>query len=124
MNGELRAYDPVPLSGAPVQRWSNAIGTASKFASPGIGYGRVYVGNRDGRVIGFGPSLIRLTVDKNKSTGSVVLNWSGGNAPYTVTRAQDPDLKVNPATLVDHQAVNGFNDATLGSGTTTFYLVR
>jgi len=34
--------------------WSAPIGTASKFAIPATGSGRVYVGTRDGRVIAFG----------------------------------------------------------------------
>ena len=34
--------------------WTARIGTASKFAIPATGSGRVYVGTRDGRVIAFG----------------------------------------------------------------------
>ena len=34
--------------------WTAPIGTASKFAIPATGSGRVYVGTRDGRVIAFG----------------------------------------------------------------------
>jgi outer membrane protein assembly factor BamB len=121
---ELRAYDPVPVGGAPVVRWSSPIGTVSKFAPPGIGYGRVYVGNHDGHVLAFGPSLIHLTVDKNTTTGAVVLSWTGGNAPYTLTRAEDSDLKVNPATPVDHQPITGYDDPVLGDPNSYFYLVR
>jgi hypothetical protein len=51
---QLRAYDPVPVNGAPVLRWSAPIGQSSKFNPPGIGAGRVYVGTRDGHVLGFG----------------------------------------------------------------------
>jgi outer membrane protein assembly factor BamB len=60
--GQLRAYDAVPVSGALNLRFSAAIGTASKFAPPGIAGGRVYVGARDGHVLGFGSptsSLLR-----------------------------------------------------------------
>lgn len=124
VNAELRAYDAVPQGGAPVLRWSAPIGTTSKFASPGIAYGRVYVGNRDGLVSSFGPPPIQLTVDKNSATGSVSLRWSGGNAPYTLTQAQDADFKLNPTTLVDHQAVTSFEDPTLNNGTTYYYIVR
>jgi len=51
---QLRAYDPVPANGAPVLRWSAPIGTSAKFNPPGVGAGRLYVGTRDGHVLGFG----------------------------------------------------------------------
>lgn len=51
---QLRAYDPIPLEGHPVLRWSAPVGTSAKFALPGVGEGRVYVGTRDGHVLGFG----------------------------------------------------------------------
>ncbi|HEU4702435.1 MAG TPA: choice-of-anchor D domain-containing protein [Conexibacter sp.] len=51
---QLRAYDPVPVSGVPRLRWSAPVGTSSKFNPPGVGAGRLYVGTRDGRVLGFG----------------------------------------------------------------------
>ena len=51
---QLRAYDAVPVHGTLHLRFSAPIGTASKFALPGVGDGRVYVGTRDGHVLGFG----------------------------------------------------------------------
>jgi hypothetical protein len=51
---QLRAYDPVPVNGEPVLRWSAPVGTSSKFALPGVGAGRLYVGTRDGHVLAFG----------------------------------------------------------------------
>jgi hypothetical protein len=51
---QLRAYDPIPVHGEPVLRWSAPIGTSAKFALPGVGAGRLYVGTRDGHVIAFG----------------------------------------------------------------------
>lgn len=51
---QLRAYDPIPVNGEPVLRWSEPIGTSAKFALPGVGAGRLYVGTRDGHVIAFG----------------------------------------------------------------------
>jgi hypothetical protein len=35
-------------------RWSAPIGTSAKFATPGVGAGRLYVGTRDGKVLAFG----------------------------------------------------------------------
>jgi Abnormal spindle-like microcephaly-assoc'd, ASPM-SPD-2-Hydin/PQQ-like domain len=52
--GQLRAYDPVPVSGHPVQRFSASIGTASNYSVPGVGAGKIFVGNREGKVLAFG----------------------------------------------------------------------
>ena len=51
---QLRAYDPLPVNGEPVLRWSGPVGTSAKFATPGVGAGRLYVGTRDGHVLAFG----------------------------------------------------------------------
>lgn len=51
---QLRAYDPVPVGGRPVLRWSAPVGQSAKFNPPGVGAGRLYVGTRDGHVLGFG----------------------------------------------------------------------
>jgi hypothetical protein len=57
---QLRAYDPIPVNGHPVLRWSAPIGTSAKFALPGVGAGRLYVGTRDGKVLGFGSPVTPL----------------------------------------------------------------
>ncbi len=54
VGAQLRAYDPVPVHGEPVLRWSAPIGTSAKFALPGVGADRLYVGTRDGHVLAFG----------------------------------------------------------------------
>jgi hypothetical protein len=87
VGSELRAYDAVPINGKPNQRFAYPIGTASKFAMPGVGAGRVYVGTRDGKVLGFGspvdPALqgtsttfARTTVGESR-TKDVTLRASG-----------------------------------------------
>src|SRR5262249_33754335 len=53
-NGQLRAYDAVPQNGVMHLRYSAPIGTAVKFGVPATDNGRVYVGTRDGKVLGFG----------------------------------------------------------------------
>jgi Abnormal spindle-like microcephaly-assoc'd, ASPM-SPD-2-Hydin/PQQ-like domain len=60
-NGTLSAFDAVPpstcTSGSPCVMtpiWSAPIGTASKFSVPATDGARVYVGTRDGHVLGFG----------------------------------------------------------------------
>jgi phosphodiesterase/alkaline phosphatase D-like protein len=51
---QLRAYAPKPVGGEPVLLWKAPIGTSAKFALPGVGAGRLYVGTRDGHVLAFG----------------------------------------------------------------------
>lgn len=60
-NGQLRAYDAVPSGSTMTLRYSVPIGTASKFSVPATDGGRVYVGNRDGVLSGFGrPTTVAL----------------------------------------------------------------
>jgi iron transport multicopper oxidase len=54
VGAQLRAYNPIPEHGEPVLRWSAPVGTSAKFATPGVGAGRLYVGTRDGHVLAFG----------------------------------------------------------------------
>ncbi len=54
-HAELRAYDAVPVKGELQQLWSAPIGKANKFSRPYANDGRIYVGNSEGDVIGFGP---------------------------------------------------------------------
>jgi outer membrane protein assembly factor BamB len=123
-NAELRAYDPIPSGGTGVLSYSAPVRTASKFNPPGAANGRIYVGARDGNVLMFGPTLVSLIVDQTTSAGSVHLQWSGGNAPYTLERAEDPDFKVNPTVLLDHQTVTSFDDPVLGDAQNYYYRVR
>lgn len=57
-SGRLEAFDAVPQKVGTTTElkeiWSAAIGTAAKFTSPATSNGRVYVGTRDGHVLGFG----------------------------------------------------------------------
>jgi len=52
--GQLRAYDPIPVNGKPVLRFQAPLGTASNYATPGVGAGKLFVGNREGKVMAFG----------------------------------------------------------------------
>jgi hypothetical protein len=51
---QLRAYRAIPSGGVLQQIYSAPIGVASKFAVPATDDGRVYVGTRDGHLLGFG----------------------------------------------------------------------
>ncbi|WP_433615892.1 choice-of-anchor D domain-containing protein [Dactylosporangium sp. CA-139114] len=82
--GQLRAYDALPAGGQLHLRYSAPIGTATKFAVPATDNGRVYVGNRDGRLYGFGrPTTAALSAPPT-DFGSVAVG-STANATVTVT---------------------------------------
>ena len=51
---ELRAYDVLPVSGVLQPEFSAPVGQGSKFNPPGVFENHLYVGTRDGHVIGFG----------------------------------------------------------------------
>ncbi|HWF31169.1 MAG TPA: choice-of-anchor D domain-containing protein, partial [Solirubrobacteraceae bacterium] len=85
---QLRAYDPVPVNGKPVLRWSAPIGTSSKFAPPGVGAGRLYVGTRDGHVLGFGsPVTPLLTGSATTFPTTTIANSSTKTLTITATSA-------------------------------------
>ena len=83
-NGQLRAYDAVPVNGQLNLRYSAPIGTAAKFATPGTDGSRVYVGTRDGKVIGFGRPTTAALTSSPTDFGSVAVGASG-TATVTVT---------------------------------------
>ena len=58
IGAQLRAYDAVPVNGHLRLRKSFPIGQASKFAMPGVGAGRMYVGTRDGHVLAYGAPVV------------------------------------------------------------------
>ena len=124
VNASLRAYSAVPSGSTPVLTFQAPVGTGSKFNPPGIGYGRVYVGTRDGQVLAFGPTVPQLRVEKDVANGTVHVSWTGGNAPFTLLRALDPNFTSSPVVLVDHQAVTSFDDPVLNDGATYYYEVR
>ncbi|MGZ6973572.1 MAG: Ig-like domain-containing protein [Acidimicrobiia bacterium] len=53
-NGQLRAYDLVPVNGRLVLRWSGSLGRSTKYSLPTVLNERVYVGTEDGRLLSFG----------------------------------------------------------------------
>jgi outer membrane protein assembly factor BamB len=53
---QLRAYDAVPTDGVLTLKFLSGIGQSAKFTSPAVGDGRLFVGTRDGHVLGFGLS--------------------------------------------------------------------
>ncbi|GDY29684.1 choice-of-anchor D domain-containing protein [Gandjariella thermophila] len=131
---QLRAYDAVPQNGVMHLRYSAPIGVAAKFAVPGTDGGRVYVGTRDGKVLGFGrPSTAVLTAQPY-DFGSVAV---GSTATGTVTVTASRDLTVSqittdapfsvsppqlPATVLKGQTLDvsvGYTPSTWGAATAT-----
>jgi hypothetical protein len=117
---QLRAYNPVPAEGHPVLRYSAPIGTASKFNPPGVGENRIYVGNREGKVIAFGAPVTdpltgpttefpATTIDTSSETTTTltaktavtVKAVTSSNSQFTVG-ASTPSL---PATLSAGQTI-------------------
>ncbi|GHJ44026.1 hypothetical protein Cs7R123_13680 [Catellatospora sp. TT07R-123] len=83
-NGQLRAYDALPVNGRLNLRYSSPIGTATKFITPTTDNGRVYVGTRDGRIYGFGRPTTAALTSSPTDFGNVAVG-STGNATVTVT---------------------------------------
>ncbi len=79
---QLRPYDPVPVNGVLPVRWSAPIGTAAKFNPPGVGGNRLYVGTKDGTVVGFGaPVSTPITAPSPTFPATIV----GSSSTQTVT---------------------------------------
>lgn len=119
IGAQLRAYDPIPVSGKPVLRWSAPVGTAAKFATPGVGAGRLYVGTRDGHVLGFGSPVTPLL------TGSAVAfptTTVGATSQMTATLTATDAITVSSLTSSSSQFTVGTPSkalpATLAAGQT------
>jgi len=81
---QLRAYDPVPVGGEPHLRWSAPVGTSAKFAMPGVGGGRIFVGTRDAHVLAFGsPVPPPLTGNATEFPPTIVGQSSEGKVTLT-----------------------------------------
>ena len=96
-NAQLRAYDAVPVNGQMHLRWSAPIGTATKFAPPAVSDNRVYVGTRDGHVIGFGSPVDQpFTVSPpTLNFGSTVL-YTQKQQLITLTTRRDVEISAKP----------------------------
>ncbi|MER7004338.1 choice-of-anchor D domain-containing protein [Dactylosporangium sp. NPDC000555] len=87
-NGQLRAYDALPVGGQLKLRYSAPIGTATKFVVPATDGGRVYVGNRDGRIFGFGrPTTAALNASPTDFGNVAVGSTANSTVTVTATRA-------------------------------------
>ena len=81
---ELRAYDTRPVDGTLPLRLHLPIGRGSKFNAPGVGDARIYVGNRDGHVLGFGNTAPVGLSGSPVDLGTVTVG-SMASAPFQLT---------------------------------------
>ncbi len=88
VDGQLRAYDAIPQNGVMKLRYSAPLGIVSKFSVPATDTGRVYVGTRDGHLIGFGRPATSVLTGAPVNFGSVAVGATGkANLTLTATRA-------------------------------------
>lgn len=96
---ELRAYDVLPVDGLLPLRYSAPVGKGSKFNPPGVAGSRLFVGTRDGHVIGFGlPPGVAVGDGPTPSGGTRL----GAAYPNPAAGGTTMDLKLarsGPATL-------------------------
>lgn len=104
---QLRAYLPVPVGGALSLVTSWPIGTSSKFNPPAVDGNKVYVGTRDGHVLGFGsPVTTPMTASPvtwaatTVGQTSVQMATLTASTPLTVTAlaSSKTDFSVGDAT--------------------------
>lgn len=120
VGAQLRAYDPIPVAGKPVLRFSAPIGTSSKFAIPGVGAGRLYVGTRDGHVLAFGSPVTPVLSGPATAFGTTTVGESAhknltltANEPLTLSSlsSSSPQFTLGepsaalPATLSTGQTI-------------------
>jgi iron transport multicopper oxidase len=97
--GQLRAYDPIPVNGRPVLRWSASIGNATNYSTPGVAAGQLYVGTRDGKVLAFGSPVSSPLGGSGLSFPRTTKGSS--SAPQTLTITANRSLTVNSLTSSD-----------------------
>ncbi len=89
---QLRAYDPVPVNGKPVLRFQTSIGIGSNYSTPGVGGGRLYVGNREGKVLAFGSPVTAPIVGPATTFAATTI---GSSAQKTLTLTANEALTVS-----------------------------
>jgi iron transport multicopper oxidase len=89
---QLRAYAPIPSKGEPVLLWSAPVGTSAKFALPGVGAGRLYVGTRDGHVLAFGSPVTPVLTGSLNAFPTTTL---GKSSQQTITLTATEELTLS-----------------------------
>lgn len=107
---QLRAYAPHPVNGEPELVWSRPIGTSTKFATPGVGGGRLYVGTRDGRVLAFGSPVKPML---SASATTFPTTTVGKSSKQTVTLTANEPLTINTLASSSSQFTVGASSPSL-----------
>jgi hypothetical protein len=96
---ELRAYRAMPDSTGKLQQvFAAPLGTAAKFSTVATDNGRVYVGTRDGHVIGFGAPTTSAVGATNTDLGTAAVGTTvKGNLIITASRAVTVSSVAAPA---------------------------
>jgi hypothetical protein len=86
---ELRAYRAIPDSTGNLKEvFSAPLGIGAKFSSVATDKGRVYVGTRDGHVLGFGAPTTSAVGAKNTDLGTAAVGTTAnGSVTITASRA-------------------------------------
>ncbi|MBR7826113.1 choice-of-anchor D domain-containing protein [Actinospica sp. MGRD01-02] len=87
-NGQLMVYNAVPSSGVMTLLRSWPLGTVTKFSVPATNNGRVYVGTRDGHLLGFGAPTTATLQGASTGFGNVAVG-STGTTTATLTATRD-----------------------------------
>jgi hypothetical protein len=117
--GQLRAYDPVPVSGRPVLRFKASIGTASNYSTPGVGAGRLFLGTREGRVLAFGsPVTPPLTGSPVAFPATTLHSTSEATLTLTTTEALTLSTLTSSSSQFKLGSPSPPLPATLGAGET------
>ncbi|WP_054010872.1 choice-of-anchor D domain-containing protein [Arthrobacter sp. ERGS1:01] len=95
-NAQLRAYSALPdKTGHLQQVFSAPLGTGAKFSTVATDGGRVYVGTRDGHVLGFGSPTTAAVGAANTALGQVAV---GGSQTGMVTITASRPVTINSVT--------------------------
>ena len=107
---QLRAYAPKPVSKQPVLLWSEPVGQAAKFATPGVGLGRIYVGTRDERVLAFGSPVTPLLAGSRTEFPTTTV---GDSSEQTLTLTANSEVTIDRVESSESQFEAGTPAPTL-----------
>jgi hypothetical protein len=122
----LNAYAAVPVGGAPKLLWSGPIGVSTKFARPDASDGRIYVGTRDGHVLGFGATHHTLAVARQVEAGGSVSSdvpgiACGSSCSHSYADGAQVTLTATPAAQFEFSGWSGGGCSGAGSCLVTMH---
>ena len=108
--GQLRAYNPIPVNGQLQLVYSAPIGTATNYSTVGVGTGRLYVGTRDGTVLGFGSPVVEPV---SGSAVSFPTTTTGTTSQRTLTVNANQNVTIQSVASTSSQFTVGTPSPTL-----------